>query len=144
MLASIPLWLLILLGLLTGSCIGLAWYLKKLTTRLDQFLQGKDATSLEAVLAWLTEKYSFLDDRMKMHKEALEQIDARVKRSIRTQSLVHYDAFENIGGNQSFASALLNEEGDGYILSIITHRSSTNLYAKKIPYKKQQPKASYL
>ena len=95
-------------------------------------MQGKNGHSLEASMQWLTEKHAQVNDTLTSHKEALEQIDARVKRSIQAQSLVHYNAFEDTGGDQSFASALLNEDGDGYILSIITHRNQTHVYAKRV------------
>lgn len=108
----------------------------KLHKRLATFMVGKDAASLEATLAWLTEKSASVDGTLDAHKEALEHIDRRVKRSIRGYSLVRYDAYENGGGEQSFASGLLDEHGDGYILSVITNRNHVGVYAKKVRNRK--------
>lgn len=132
MLASIPLWLFLILGVLIAGLVVCSLYLKKLSKKLETFMHGKDAASLEATLSWLTEKYSDLDGNIKVHKEALEHIDRRVKRSTQAQSLIRYDAFEDAGGAQSFATALLNEHGDGYILSLIAHRTTNHIYAKKV------------
>jgi hypothetical protein len=93
---------------------------------------GKDGASLESTLAWLTHKAAATDETLEAHKEGLEHIDARVKRSIRGYSLVRYDAYESSGGEQSFASGLLDEHGDGYILSVISNRSHVGVYAKKV------------
>ncbi len=93
---------------------------------------GKDAQSLESVLAWLTKKSAEIDETLVAHKEALEVIDARVKKSVRGYSLIRYDAYENAGGNQSFASGILDESGDGFILSVITNRNHVGIYAKPV------------
>lgn len=93
---------------------------------------GKDAASLESVLAWLTKKNAEVDDTLQAHKMALEFLDARVKKSVRGYSLVRYDAYEDVGGNQSFASGIIDERGDGFILSVITNRSHTGIYAKPV------------
>jgi hypothetical protein len=95
-------------------------------------MAGKDGASLESTLAWLTHKAAATDETLEAHKEGLEHIDARVKRSIRGYSLVRYDAYESSGGEQSFASGLLDEHGDGYILSVISNRSHVGVYAKKV------------
>ncbi len=95
-------------------------------------MMGNDATTLESVLSTLTEKSVQIDGTLEAHKEALEVIDARVKKSIRGYSLVRYNAYTDSGGDQSFASGLLDEHEDGYILSVITNRNHVGVYAKKI------------
>lgn len=46
--------------------------------------------------------------------------------------LLHFKAFENVGGDLSFALALLNQEGNGVILSSIHNRDESRVYAKPI------------
>jgi hypothetical protein len=95
-------------------------------------MNGKDGANLEDTLLDLTQKVSGIEDTLEAHKEGLEYIDSRVKRSIRGYSLVRYNAYDNAGGEQSFASGLLDEFGDGYVLSVITNRNHVGVYAKKI------------
>jgi hypothetical protein len=95
-------------------------------------MNGKDGANLETTLFELTGKVSGLEETLQSHKEGLEYIDARVKRSIRGYSLVRYNAYDDAGGEQSFASGLLDEYGDGYILSVITNRNHVGVYAKKV------------
>lgn len=45
---------------------------------------------------------------------------------------VRYDAFGDMGGRLSFSVALLNERGDGTILTAINGRTETHAYAKPV------------
>lgn len=132
MLGSIPFSVSIIIGILSIALIALGVWLYRMNQKLRTFMTGKDGSSLEATLSWLTQKTAAIDDTLEIHKEALEMIDARVKRSIRGYSLIRYDAYESSGGAQSFASGLIDEHQDGYILSVITNRSHVGIYAKKI------------
>ena len=119
----------ILLAIAVGVLIFLVLQLQK---KLRIFMNGKDGADLETTLLELTQKVSGIEDTLQAHKEGLEYIDSRVKRSIRGYSLVRYNAYDNAGGEQSFASGLLDEMGDGYVLSVITNRSHVGVYAKKV------------
>lgn len=132
MLSSIPLIYVLILAILFGVVVVLTIATVRNDRKLKSFMRGKDGGSLEATLAWLTQKAAATDDTLHAHKEALEMIDARVKRSIRGYSLVRYNAYENAGGDQSFASGLIDEHGDGYVLSVITHRNHVGVYAKRV------------
>lgn len=132
MLGSIPSSLLIALAILGIALMVLIVLVLQLRKKLATFMKGKDGASLEAMLAWLTQKAASTDDTLEAHKEALEMLDGRVKRSIRGYSLLRYDAYESAGGAQSFASGLIDEHQDGYILSVISNRSHIGVYAKKI------------
>ena len=70
---------------------------------------------------------------------ALDDLGARVaaveatqRRSFQRVGLVRYNPFEETGGNQSFALAMLDAAGDGWVLSSLHARSGTRVYAKAI------------
>ncbi|MCC7436699.1 DUF4446 family protein [Candidatus Nomurabacteria bacterium] len=132
MVESIPLWLLITLATMSLFIIILTIASLILHRKLRSFTSGKDGASLESSIEWLTKKNFEVDQTLNAHKEALEIIDSRIKKSIRGYSLVRYDAYEDNGGNQSFASALIDESGDGFILSVITNRNHVGVYAKPV------------
>ena len=46
--------------------------------------------------------------------------------------LVRFDAFEDAGGAQSFALALVDDDGDGIVLSSLHSRPTTRVYVKAI------------
>jgi hypothetical protein len=47
-------------------------------------------------------------------------------------AVVRYDAFEDMGGALSFSAALLDEHGDGVVISAINGRTETRTYAKAV------------
>ena len=49
--------------------------------------------------------------------------------SIQKVSIVRYDAFEDIGGQQSYSLCLLDGTGNGLLLTYLTGRNSTRSYA---------------
>jgi hypothetical protein len=127
-----PLWAIVAFAFGILCIASLLLLVMKLRKRLAQFMKGKDGASLEASLHWLTQKAAATDETLTAHKEALELIDKRVSRSIRGYSLVRYDAYVGAGGAQSFSSGLLDEHGDGFILSVVISRNHTGVYAKNI------------
>jgi hypothetical protein len=46
--------------------------------------------------------------------------------------IVRYDAFEDMGGRLSFSAALLDENGDGVVITSINGRTETRTYAKPV------------
>ena len=52
--------------------------------------------------------------------------------AIRHVAVVRYDAFQEMGGRLSFSAALLDDSGDGLVLTSINGRSETRSYAKGV------------
>lgn len=52
--------------------------------------------------------------------------------ALRHVAVVRYDAFRELGGRLSFSAALLDDRGDGLVLSSICGRSDARTYAKGI------------
>jgi Protein of unknown function (DUF4446) len=46
--------------------------------------------------------------------------------------LVRFDAFDDAGGAQSFALALIDDDGDGVVLTSLHSRQATRLYIKAV------------
>jgi hypothetical protein len=52
--------------------------------------------------------------------------------AIRHVAVVRYDAFNDMGGRMSFSAALLDDAGDGVVVSSINGRTETRTYAKGV------------
>lgn len=52
--------------------------------------------------------------------------------AVQRVGLVRFDAFEDMGGQLSFALAMLDADGSGVVLSSINGRRETRVYAKAI------------
>lgn len=59
-------------------------------------------------------------------------LEAAQRKAFQRVGLVRYNPFEETGGNQSFALALLDAAGDGWVLSSLHARAGTRVYAKAI------------
>ncbi len=88
--------------------------------------------------------YEHLRDQMKIESDiseiksrlaSVEGISADSKRHL---GVVKYDAFPDIGGNQSFAFALLDDDGSGYILSSLAGRNDCRVYCKQVVASKSE------
>lgn len=104
----------------------------RLGRRLASLTQGSDAQSLEAVLGSHLERVrqvvadvGRLEARTAIIERDLQGTFARV-------GLVRFNPFEETGGNQSFALALLDGHGDGFVVSSLHARAGTRVYAKAI------------
>lgn len=55
-----------------------------------------------------------------------------VRQSLRHVAVVRYDAFTDMGGRLSFSAAIIDDAGDGIVLSSIHARGESRTYAKGI------------
>lgn len=62
----------------------------------------------------------------------LGELREQIGHAVQRVGMVRFDAFEDMGGQLSFAAALLDADGSGLVLSSINGRSETRIYAKPI------------
>ena len=121
--------IIILASAVTLLLFVVAW----LTYTLNQLTRGKNGQSLESSIMSIL-KYH--EEYQREHTKALERISSlehRMRRTIRKISTVRFDPFEGSGsGKQSFAIALLDDEGDGAVVSSLHARDSVRVFAKPI------------
>jgi Protein of unknown function (DUF4446) len=105
---------------------------RRLARRLDAITRGSDAQSLESVLGAHLERVRavVVDVDRLAARTALVERDLR--RTLGRIGLVRYNPFEETGGNQSFALAVLDGNGDGVVVSSLHARSGTRVYAKAV------------
>lgn len=64
--------------------------------------------------------------------EKIEKLEAAQKDTIQKHALVRFNPFEDTGGDQSFALALLDEKDNGIVISSLHSRGGTRVYAKQV------------
>ncbi len=65
-------------------------------------------------------------------REALAHARADLDDALRHVAVVRYDAFPDMGGRLSFSAAVLDDGGDGLVLTSINGRTETRTYAKGV------------
>lgn len=65
-------------------------------------------------------------------RQEVAALRAEARGALRHLSVVRYDAFEDMGGHLSWSLALLDDSGDGVVLTSIHGRSDARTYAKNV------------
>lgn len=105
---------------------------KKLNKRLDQFMLGKDGSSLEEDIAALFEDNKFLKTISEKNKKDIRTLYKNMESTFQKMGLVKYDAFNQMGGQLSFCLALLDENNNGFILNSVHSTEGCYSYTKEI------------
>jgi uncharacterized protein (DUF58 family) len=105
---------------------------RRLEARLVGLTRDSDGQSLEAVLEAHLDKVVEVARKVDDIGGRTKVLESRQPRAFQRTGLVRYNPFEETGGNQSFALALLDADGDGWVLSSLHARSGTRVYAKAI------------
>lgn len=109
----------------------LLWILM-IEIRLKRIFAGTKAKNLEESLVVLGKKLKEIETNQEKIDKHLVTIDNRLNKSIRNIETLRFNPFVDAGGNQSFAVALLNDEGNGVVLSSLYARDRMSIFAKPI------------
>lgn len=72
------------------------------------------------------------DKRMDDFLKSLQAQIELSRYSLQKFGIVRYNAFEEMGGNLSFSLAILDDHGDGLVLTSINGRADSRTYAKPV------------
>ena len=65
-------------------------------------------------------------------KKRVLDLEKETPNNIKKVGLVRFNPYRELGGNQSFALSLLDEESNGVVLSALHSRQTTRIYAKPV------------
>jgi hypothetical protein len=65
-------------------------------------------------------------------RDQLAALSREVEGHVQQVGIVRYNAFDDTGGDQSFAVALLDARGNGTILNGLYHRNDCRVFAKPV------------
>ena len=106
--------------------------IRRLGRRLDGITRGADGRSLEAVLDAHLDKVFAVAQELDELSARSAMLESAGRRAVQRIGLVRYNPFEETGGNQSFALAMTDANGDGFVISSLHARAGTRLYAKSV------------
>ena len=100
--------------------------------RWKELLQGSTGESIETLLHGHMRERVRLESQVANLEERLVKLETALPVSKRHLGLVRYDAFEDVGGNQSFALAIYDDRGNGAIVNSIIGRAECRVYCKPL------------
>lgn len=104
----------------------------KLYRRYDRFMRGKDAESMEEIILSQIEDIKELKSQDRANKDIMKTLSKNVKGSYQKFGMVKYNAFKGMGGNLSFAFAMLDLNNTGFVLNSVHSREGCYLYIKTV------------
>ena len=117
--------------------VGVIWMIVT-EKRLKRFFLGKKAKDLEDTIISLEKDM----DNLKKEKDNIQKdiiaINMKLKKSIRGLETMRFNPFPDQGSNQSFAIGMLNEEGDGVVVSSLYSRERMSIFAKPVKNNKSE------
>jgi hypothetical protein len=117
---------------LAFAVVGLIRRGRRLGARLESLTQGGDESSLEAVLGAHLERVNRVVSDVDSVASRTAVLERDVRGAFGRVGFVRFNPFEDTGGNQSFALAMLDGHGDGFVVSSLHARAGTRVYAKAI------------
>ena len=105
---------------------------KALYNNYDLFMRGRDAESLEDLIIEEKNRIGRLEEEDAANKEMMRTMNRNIRASFQKMGIVHYDAFDGMGGKISFAMALLDYTNTGLIINCMHGANGCFLYIKDV------------
>lgn len=100
--------------------------------KLEILFQGKTAQNLESIIMAHTKEIIAIDKDVQELFEISNKLHSLVQKSLHKVGVVRFNPFKDIGGDQSFALALLDGKNSGVVISSLHTREGTRIYSKPV------------
>jgi hypothetical protein len=88
--------------------------------------------ALDRVLASQMQRLDAASNELQALAARTRWLESHTRHSVQAVGLVRFNPFEDTGGNQSFALALLDADATGIVLSSLHSRQATRVYIKSV------------
>lgn len=106
--------------------------MRKLYRRYDIFMRGKDAETMENLIVEQMNDIIDLKAQDHYNKDSIRTANKNSRAAFQKIGIVKYNAFKGMGGNLSFALALLDYTNTGFVLNSVHSREGCYLYLKDV------------
>ena len=117
---------------LTVALVIVLIYVFYLDHKIVVLTRGKSGSSLEDVIKECITSADEIEKRNEFISKHALMLEEKVSHSIRNVETLRFKAYEVNGSNQSFSVALLNEKGNGVILSSLHSHDRMSTFAKPV------------
>lgn len=106
--------------------------MSRLSQDYETLMTGTEGEDLNAIIQQHLKKVQHLTRQYDSLLAANERLGKIGQTHIQRVSLLRYNAFDDVGSNQSFSLAMLDWEGTGVVLTSLYGRSESRFYAKPV------------
>ncbi len=104
----------------------------RLRERLRRILSDGGSAGLDEILDGQSKRLEQLASRVDTADALSRELAASTRLALRKVGVVRFNPFQDSGGDQSFAIALLDESGTGILISSLHGRAETRIFAKQV------------
>lgn len=104
----------------------------KVRGRLRRILSDNGTRGLDEVLDGHAQRLEQLGSRVDALNALERELEAASRLAIQKVGIVRFNPFQDSGGDQSFAIALLDQGGTGVVVSSLHGRAETRIFAKQV------------
>ena len=102
------------------------------TTRRYRVLWGDGTADVATLLTWQAQRMDGEATRVEDLERSLSTLRDEVSQTLQHIAVVRFDAFGDMGGRMSFSAAIVDDRGDGMVLTSIHARGESRTYAKGV------------
>jgi hypothetical protein len=106
--------------------------IRKIGKKTADFFAGGKVKNLEELLISQNKGLKILDKDIQELYNISNQINKLAFRSYHKIGMIRFNPFKDVGGDQSFAIAILNGKNDGITISSLYSRDGARFYTKSI------------
>ena len=123
----------IVTGLAVFFLLLLIWIIR-LEVKIKRLLAGEHTRDIPESIMFIKDSLADLSTFRKESEIYLETVEKRLRNSVQAVETVRFNPFKGMGtgGNQSFSTALLDEKGNGVVISSLYSNDRVSVFAKPI------------
>lgn len=129
-------WVVPVLAVLTLAALALTGWLilrlRAVESRYRALTHGTDGGNLQEVLDAHVREVRAAVDCVQELNELTRELERAGRRHTQHVGILRFNPFRDAGGDQSFALALADSEGNGFVISSLHGRDVTRMYGKPL------------
>ncbi|MDP1994590.1 MAG: DUF4446 family protein [Ignavibacteria bacterium] len=110
----------------------LLWYFYQTNKKIDKLLEKGRIKDFKDIFLSQNEKNNDLEEKIKDAFLKIKNLEDTCETTIRKIGVVRFNPFGDMGGNQSFVIALLDNKNNGFVISSLFVKDGNRVYAKAI------------
>lgn len=120
-------------GLIACIVILIGWIVR-IEIKMWKLLRGGNGKSLENSIVGAHQNLEKLNEFQKEAVNHFINVEKRLKRSVQAVETIRFNPFKGIGegGNQSFSTSFVSENGDGVVISSLYSRDRVSIFSKPL------------
>jgi hypothetical protein len=108
------------------------WEMRKIKKKNKILFSGDKVKNLESLLLKQTKEIGDIDKEIQELFEISNRVHQLAQRGLHNIGVIRFNPFKDIGGDQSFAIALLDGKKSGLVISSLHTREGNRIYAKPV------------